>query len=78
MRARALFERMCGDGTPFSLGELRVDGAQLMRALGIGPGARVGALLGALWDHCALRPADNTPERLLALARRLHGQWPRR
>lgn len=77
-RARALFERMCGDGTPFSLGELRVDGAQLMHALGIGPGARIGALLDALWDHCALRPADNAPERLLALARRLHGQWPRR
>jgi tRNA nucleotidyltransferase (CCA-adding enzyme) len=51
--------------------ELAVDGRELMEALGIGPGPRVGALLDALIERVLDDPSLNTPERLLALARAL-------
>ena len=67
-RWRALLAEMAADGTPFSEAELAIDGAGIMRALGIGPGPRVGQVKRALLLHCARRPEDNTPARLAALA----------
>lgn len=70
-RWRALLQRMCEDGTPFSPDELAIGGEALMQALHLSPGPRVGQLKRDLYAHCVLRPWDNTPERLLSLARRM-------
>lgn len=68
-RWRTLYAQMLSDGTPFCPGELAIDGAELMRALGIAQGAQVGAIKNRLFLHCARHPRDNEPARLLRLAR---------
>ncbi len=65
---RALYQTMLADGTPFSAGELAIDGADIMRALGLAEGIAVGAVKKRLFLHCAKHPEDNTRERLLRLA----------
>ncbi|MDO4572334.1 MAG: HD domain-containing protein [Clostridia bacterium] len=65
-RWRALYGEMQAKGTPFSAAELAVDGRDALNA-GLPPGPAVGAALEALLAHCALRPGDNTRERLLKL-----------
>ena len=67
-RWRALYARMCGDGTPFSEAELKISGGEIMRAARIGPGERVGRIKRELFLHCARHPGDNTNKRLIALA----------
>lgn len=42
-----------------------------MEQLGLPPGPAVGAVKAALLRHCAQRPGDNSPERLLAIAARM-------
>ena len=66
-RWRALYARMCSDGTPFSEAELAIGGEEIMRAAGIGPGQRVGEIKRELFLHCARHPHDNSKKRLLAL-----------
>ncbi len=66
---RALYERMQAEQVPFSVAELAIDGADVMRALGVGPSPAVGAKLDALWRHCVLKPADNTKEKLMRLVK---------
>ena len=66
-RWRALYARMCSDGTPFSEAELAIGGEEIMHAAGIGPGQRVGEIKRELFLHCARHPHDNSKKRLLAL-----------
>jgi putative nucleotidyltransferase with HDIG domain len=53
------------------LGDLAVDGDDVMRALGIGPGPAVGRLLDALLERVIGDPMLNERGRLLALAREI-------
>jgi tRNA nucleotidyltransferase (CCA-adding enzyme) len=50
-------------------GQLAVDGNDLVAALGIAPGPQVGELLQRMLETVLDDPTQNTPERLLALAR---------
>ena len=65
LRWRALYDRMLAEGAPFSQGELALTGKEIMAALDMGPGEKVGLLKERLLDHCARHPEDNTKERLL-------------
>ncbi len=67
-RWRALYEVMRADGSPFSLAELAVGGADALAA-GIAAGPAVGELLERLRQHCLRFPKDNTRERLMRLIR---------
>jgi tRNA nucleotidyltransferase (CCA-adding enzyme) len=58
----------------FSKRDLKVDGNDVMAELGIPPGPEVGRILDALFEKVLDEPDLNTRERLLALARELHGQ----
>ena len=51
---------------------LAIDGHELQRGLGIGPGPEVGRLLDALLEAVLDDPARNEPEELMRLARDLH------
>lgn len=68
-RWRDLYQTMLCDGTPFSERDLCLDGKQLMEAAGIPAGEALGRLRRTLFLHCAKRPRDNTPPRLLRLAK---------
>lgn len=70
-RWRALYARMCADGTPFSEEELAIDGRDIMQILGIDAGARVGEVKRELFLHCARRPQDNTRERLIEILKKM-------
>ena len=70
-RWRALVSAMKREGAPFSEKELRCTGADIMRWLNIGPSGRVGEIKRALLRHCAVKPADNTPQRLERMAREI-------
>ena len=70
-RWRTIFADMCAHGTPFSEAELAIGGREIMQALGIGAGARVGEIKRELLLHCARQPKDNTRDRLLALVRQM-------
>lgn len=59
--------------TAFSKRDLAVNGTDLMRELGIPEGPEVGRLQDELFERVIDEPELNTPERLLALARELHG-----
>ena len=72
-RWRTLYDRMLEDGTPFSVSELAVNGADVMAALGLCEGAAVGRVLNRLFLHCARRPNDNVRERLLRMMRGMVG-----
>jgi len=48
------------------VGDLAVDGCDVMKALGIGPGPAVGEALEALLEEVLEEPGGNTRERLLA------------
>ena len=67
-RWRALYEEMRADGSPFSVAELAVGGADALAA-GIPAGPAVGALLERLRQHCLRFPKDNNRERLMNLIR---------
>jgi tRNA nucleotidyltransferase (CCA-adding enzyme) len=63
---RARVDRVLAEGHALHVGDLAVDGADVMRVLGVEPGPRVGAVLEALLDEALEDPAGNTRERLLA------------
>jgi tRNA nucleotidyltransferase (CCA-adding enzyme) len=60
-------DRIRAAGEALRVADLAVDGADVMRVLGIEPGPRVGRALDALLDRVLEDPSRNTRERLLAL-----------
>lgn len=58
-------------GAPFSEKELAVTGADIMEALSIPAGPKVGSVKAGLLLHCARVPEDNRRDRLLKIARDL-------
>ena len=67
-RWRRVLAEMEEKHTPFSENELACTGKDIMDWLGIAPSPEVGRIKAALLEHCAVRPQDNTPERLYKLA----------
>ncbi|MBO6060682.1 MAG: CCA tRNA nucleotidyltransferase [Clostridia bacterium] len=63
-RWRRVLAEMEKAGTPFSANELAASGEDIMRWADIPPGPRVGEIKEALLYHCAVRPKDNTREKL--------------
>lgn len=64
------------DGTPPSPDALEIDGEDIMRVCGLGPGERVGLIKERLWRHCVYDPRQNTRERLLRRAVSLNRELP--
>ncbi len=69
---RRVREEIIG-GAALSIGDLVVNGDDVMVHLGIPPGPEVGRILSRLLDEVLDDPAKNTRDVLLALASRLHG-----
>ena len=67
---------MVAEDQALSIGDLAVGGREIMIALGIPPGPRVGEILRALLERVIEDPAANQKETLLALARELAGRGP--
>ena len=65
------------EGAIDDIRQLRIDGAQIMQACGIGPGPRVGRIKQLLFEQCAQDPRRNEPRRLMLEAQRLARQLPR-
>lgn len=68
---QARVEAMCDAGVALSPKELAVDGATLMRELGIPPSRQLGVILEALLERVTDDPALNTRDALLTAARSL-------
>ncbi|MBR3381485.1 MAG: CCA tRNA nucleotidyltransferase [Clostridia bacterium] len=68
-RWRRVLAEMEEKHTPFSERELNCTGADVMRWLELPPGPKVGEVKAALLAHCAVRPQDNTPEKLRRIAK---------
>ena len=68
-RWRRVLADLRRDGVPFCGVGLRITGEEIMRVTALPPGPQIGALKERLCDHCAVRPADNTPERLSRILR---------
>ncbi len=68
-RWRSVIRKMEAEGAPFSEKDLKADGSDIARWLGIPPGVKVGEVKRALLIHCAVSPSDNIPEKLERLAR---------
>jgi len=60
---------MEAEGVPFSENELAITGKDIMEALRLPPGPEVGRIKEKLFLHCAVKPRDNTRERLLQIVR---------
>ncbi|HVZ32055.1 MAG TPA: hypothetical protein VG963_06510, partial [Polyangiaceae bacterium] len=74
--AGALADRLAqvvGSETPLTPAELALGGRELMEALALAPGPRVGQLLAALLERVLEEPSLNTRAQLLAAARELTG-----
>jgi tRNA nucleotidyltransferase (CCA-adding enzyme) len=63
---RVRIERVLAESAALSIRDLQVDGQDVMRVLGIGPGPRVGEALKALFDEVMERPEHNRRDWLLA------------
>lgn len=70
-RWRRVLHEMEESGTPFSEKELAVTGEELMAHLDLKPSPKIGEIKKALLMHTAVKPKDNTKEKLLAAARDL-------
>ena len=68
--------KVVAEDQALSIGDLAVGGREIMIALGIPPGPRVGEILRALLERVIEDPAANQKETLLALARELAGRGP--
>ena len=66
---RARVSRELAAGVALEIGDLAVDGNDLMEMFGWPPGPIVGKTLRQLLDHVIGDPTLNTPERLLSVAR---------
>jgi tRNA nucleotidyltransferase (CCA-adding enzyme) len=56
-------------GEPLAAGELAIGGGDVMAALGIGPGRRIGEVIAAVMERVLDEPGLNTRERLIELVR---------
>jgi len=65
----ARLEELVDDHTVLQTRELALSGRELMQALGLAPGPRVGQLLDALLDHVLEEPRANETDALLEYAR---------
>ncbi len=61
--------RVMADGAAFGLKELSLDGASLMRELGLPPGRQIGEILRELLDEVVENPTLNEPKKLLERAK---------
>ncbi|HKA89567.1 MAG TPA: HDIG domain-containing protein [Haliangiales bacterium] len=64
---RARVDRVLAEEQALSIGDLAIDGTDVMRALGIPPGRKVGEVLQALLERVIEEPTLNERERLLEL-----------
>jgi tRNA nucleotidyltransferase (CCA-adding enzyme) len=74
LRQRELDVRLAtlvAPGTPLTQKELALSGKELMLALALSPGPKVGQLLEGLLEHVLDEPTANEPTRLLELARQM-------
>jgi len=62
-------EKEIAAANAFSLRDLKIDGNDIMRELGIPPGPSVGQILNALFERVLDEPALNTREKLIELAK---------
>ena len=62
---RRVYGQMQKEGAPFSESELKVTGEDIMQALGLDAGARVGRIKRQLLLHCAVHPEENRKELLI-------------
>jgi hypothetical protein len=70
----ALWERVQEEiraASAFTLRDLQVNGTDVMRELGIGPGPTVGRVLDELFERVTEDPSVNTREKLLELVREI-------
>jgi hypothetical protein len=67
-------ERVDTAEAAFKREDLAIDGADVIRTLGIEPGPEVGRILSALLEHVLEDPSLNEREKLLELAREIHGE----
>ena len=63
-RWQKTLETMKAEGVPFSERELKCSGSDIIRWLDVPPGPEIAELKRRLLAHCAVHPADNTPEKL--------------
>ncbi len=68
-RWRRVLGEMKAKRTPFSENELNCTGRDIMEWLSLPPSPRIGEIKRALFMHCAVRPQDNTYEKLRETAR---------
>jgi tRNA nucleotidyltransferase (CCA-adding enzyme) len=66
---KAHASRVMAAGAAFGLRELGIDGAALMRELGLAPGRQIGEILRELLDEVVENPALNEPHKLLERAK---------
>ena len=76
-RWQRVLDTLCAEGAIDDIRQLRIDGTQIMRACGIGPGPRVGRIKQLLFEQCAQDPRRNEPQRLMREAQRLCRQLPK-
>ena len=62
-------EKEIAAANAFSLRDLKIDGNDIMRELGIPPGPEVGRILGDLFERVLDEPSLNTREKLIELAK---------
>ena len=68
--------RVMAAGAAFGLRDLAIDGAALMRELGLAPGRQIGEILRELLDDVIENPALNRPVELLDRARAIVARQP--
>ena len=68
---RSRLDRILASEAAFKIKDLAIGGAEIMEALGIGPGPEVGEILQRLLDAVLENPGYNTREKLSELARGL-------
>lgn len=69
IRWRRVLEDMKAKHTPFSENELACTGKDVMEWLSLPPSPRIGEIKEALLLHCAVRPQDNSREKLMRIVR---------
>lgn len=72
-RWRRVLNEMQAKNTPFSETELACTGRDIMEWLGIPPSPKIGEIKRALLMHCAVRPQDNTRDKLKRIVRDIAG-----
>ncbi|MBO4385356.1 MAG: CCA tRNA nucleotidyltransferase [Clostridia bacterium] len=70
-RWRRILKDMEEKNTPFSEKELAVTGAEIMERFGLAPSPKIGEIKNALLMHTAVKPSDNTKEKLFDLTKDL-------